>query len=201
MKSRFNPLHAVLLLRRCLWSWRNHTARLKKPSTTGHGAGPSGSWLTWLATNQSTQLEYATNLPAVWEGCNGVAGAQRLAVRGRWTNAVPRVFFRLRRGEQGCGQAGVVCGSEPFTSTMRRGESCGWARGARLSKTGPDHESASWRRSGWSFRARGTRPSPRFRPDYALTLPPIRVIGCAVPTASSAAGEIAVTRCKPRDSI
>jgi len=55
-----------------------------------------GIEVTWLATNQSTRLEFATNLPAVWVDAtvSPVLSNRQFVVQ--WTNAVPRVFFRLR---------------------------------------------------------------------------------------------------------
>ena len=74
----------------------DHTGTLKNRPLLDMAQGPSGIVLTWLATNQSTQLEYATNLPAVWEDAtvSPVLSDWQFVVR--WTNAVPRVFFRLR---------------------------------------------------------------------------------------------------------
>ena len=57
---------------------------------------PSGIVLTWLATNQSTRLEYATNLPAVWQDAPVTPALTNGEYLVRWTNAMPRVFFRLR---------------------------------------------------------------------------------------------------------
>ena len=57
---------------------------------------PSGVVLTWLATNQSTRLEYATNLPAVWQDAAVTPVLSNGQFMVRWTNAMPRVFFRLR---------------------------------------------------------------------------------------------------------
>jgi len=57
---------------------------------------PNGIALTWLATNQSTRLEFATNLPAVWEDAAVTPALSNGQFVVQWTNAVPRVFFRLR---------------------------------------------------------------------------------------------------------
>ena len=56
----------------------------------------SGIVLSWLATNQSTRLEYATNLPPVWQNSPVTPTLTNGQFMVRWTNAVPRVFFRLR---------------------------------------------------------------------------------------------------------
>ena len=58
--------------------------------------GPGGVVLSWVATNQSTRLEFATNLPAVWldVGVTPVLSNGQFVVQ--WTNALPRVFFRVR---------------------------------------------------------------------------------------------------------
>ena len=52
--------------------------------------------LSWVATNQSTRVEYATNLPAVWQDAPVMPGLSNGRFVVRWTNAVPRVLFRLR---------------------------------------------------------------------------------------------------------
>jgi len=52
--------------------------------------------LSWLATNQSTRLEYATNTPAVWQDAPVTPALSNGQFVVQWTNAVPRGFFRLR---------------------------------------------------------------------------------------------------------
>jgi len=59
-------------------------------------AGQGGVVLSWLATNQSTRLEYTTNLPALRQDAPVTASLRNGQFMVRWTNAVPRVFFRLR---------------------------------------------------------------------------------------------------------
>jgi hypothetical protein len=58
-------------------------------------AGPSLS-LSWLATNQSTRLEWTTNLPASWTDAVAVPVLTNGRSRVLWTNPGPRTFFRLR---------------------------------------------------------------------------------------------------------
>jgi uncharacterized NAD-dependent epimerase/dehydratase family protein len=55
-----------------------------------------GIEVTWLATNQSTRLEYTTNLPAVWQNAAVTPALTNGQFMVQWTNAVPWVFFRLR---------------------------------------------------------------------------------------------------------
>ena len=54
-----------------------------------------GVGLTWLATNQSTRLEFATNLPAIWEDAAVTPALTDGQFGVHWTNAMPRVLFRL----------------------------------------------------------------------------------------------------------
>ena len=49
-----------------------------------------------VATNQSARLEFATNLPAVWQDAAVPPALSNGQFVVQWTNAVPRVFFRLR---------------------------------------------------------------------------------------------------------
>ena len=69
-----------------------HTNRLELSVALAQG----GVMLSWLATNQSARLEYATNLPAVWQDAPVMPGLSNGRFVVRWTNAVPRVLFRLR---------------------------------------------------------------------------------------------------------
>ena len=55
----------------------------------------SGIVLSWLATNQSTRLEYATNLPSVWNDSSVTPALSNGQFVVHSTNAVPRVFSRL----------------------------------------------------------------------------------------------------------
>jgi len=57
---------------------------------------PGGIALSWVATNQSTRLEYATNLPPVWQDAQVPPMLSNGQFVVRWTNAASRVFFRLR---------------------------------------------------------------------------------------------------------
>jgi len=56
----------------------------------------SGMVLSWVATNQSTRLEYAMNPPAGWQELSVTPTLTNGQFLIRWTNAVPGVFFRLR---------------------------------------------------------------------------------------------------------
>jgi len=56
----------------------------------------SGMVLSWVATNRSTQLEFATNLPAGWQDLAVTPTLTNGHFLIHWTNAVPGVFFRLR---------------------------------------------------------------------------------------------------------
>lgn len=57
---------------------------------------PPGCTLTWLATNQSTRLEFANNLQMGWQEAAVTPVLTNGQFLVRWTNAAPRVFFRLR---------------------------------------------------------------------------------------------------------
>jgi hypothetical protein len=69
-----------------------HTNRLELSVALAQG----GVMLSWLATNQSARLEFATDLPAVWQDAPVTPGLSNGQFVVRWTNALSRVFFRLR---------------------------------------------------------------------------------------------------------
>ena len=78
--------------------WVNLTfapAHTNPPSLSVALAG-SGVALTWLATNQISQLEFATNLPGVWLYAANVPTLTNNQFRVLWTNSNSRAFFRLR---------------------------------------------------------------------------------------------------------
>lgn len=56
----------------------------------------TGCTLTWLATNQSTRLEYATNFSALWQDAPVTPMLTNSQFLVHWTNAYPHVLFRLR---------------------------------------------------------------------------------------------------------
>lgn len=57
---------------------------------------PSGCLLTWTATNQSTRLEYTTNLQLTWQDAAVVPILSNGLFRVGWTNTTTSGFFRLR---------------------------------------------------------------------------------------------------------
>lgn len=57
---------------------------------------PSGLALTWLATNQVTRLEYATNFAGTWLSMTNVPALTNGQWRVDWTEARPATYFRLR---------------------------------------------------------------------------------------------------------
>jgi hypothetical protein len=56
----------------------------------------NGIVLAWLATNQSTKLEYSNNLPGGWMTVTNTPVFTNSQFRVLWTNAMPRAFFRLQ---------------------------------------------------------------------------------------------------------
>jgi endonuclease I len=57
---------------------------------------PTGIVLTWLATNQSTRLEFTTNLPDFWQDAPVIPALSNGQFLVHWTNLSARAFFRLR---------------------------------------------------------------------------------------------------------
>ena len=55
-----------------------------------------GVVLSWVTTNQSARLEFGTNLPADWQDAPVTPALSNGQFVVEWTNAPPRVFFRLR---------------------------------------------------------------------------------------------------------
>lgn len=56
----------------------------------------NGVVLSWLATNQVSHLEFATNLPGGWIATTNVPVLTNGQFQVLWTNTMPRAFFRLQ---------------------------------------------------------------------------------------------------------
>jgi hypothetical protein len=65
-------------------------------ATPGTNPGSSGGVGQPLPLFQSTRLEFGTNLPAVWQDALATPVLSNGQLVVLWTNAVPRVFFRVR---------------------------------------------------------------------------------------------------------
>jgi endonuclease I len=59
-------------------------------------ATPPGFTLSWIATNQCTQLEFSTNLPFAWQDTPATPILTNNQFIVSWTNSIAGVFFRLR---------------------------------------------------------------------------------------------------------
>ncbi len=62
-------------------------------------SGLPGIEFTWLATNQTTRLEYTTNFSGGWQDVPVIPLLTNGQFLARWTNDLPYAFFRLRTAQ------------------------------------------------------------------------------------------------------